>query len=98
MQSWIAGADRGHLELVAGAQQAVTPEPRTAKYQPPDLISTTAAASMSAIVGSGSSSGASATATQADSSPAIAGRVPSIGSTTNTCVASPGDTSPRSSE
>ena len=40
-----------------------------------------------------------ATDTQADSKPAIAGRVPSIGSTTSTYCAGPlGSTSPRSSE
>ena len=75
-----------------------TPAPRTARNQSPDLISTTHPTSTSAIVGSASPSGASATATHADSSPAIAGLVPSIGSTTKTCVESSGATNPRSSE
>ena len=45
------------------------------------------------------SSGAAATDTQAASKPAIAGRVPSIGSTTSTQLGSPaGETIPRSSE
>ena len=45
------------------------------------------------------SSGAAATDTQAASNPAIAGRVPSIGSTTRTQLGRPpGDTRPRSSE
>ena len=61
-----------------------TPAPLTARYQSPDLISTTHPISTSAIVGSPSPIGASATATHADSSPAIAGRVPSIGSTIST--------------
>ena len=50
------------------------------------------------MVGRPSLSGASATATQADSNPAMAGLVPSIGSTIKTCVASGVATRPRSSE
>ena len=65
----------------------------------PDLISTTHPASTSAIVGCPSPLRAAATETHADSSPAIAGLVPSIGSTTSTHSAWPsGSTSPRSSE
>ena len=45
-----------------------------------------------------SRSGAAATDTQHDSRPAIAGRVPSIGSTTSTVCAPSGATSPWSSE
>ena len=55
--------------------------PRRAR---PDLISTTHPASTSAIVGCPSPIRAAATETHADSSPAIAGLVPSIGSTTRT--------------
>src|ERR1700683_4582916 len=75
-----------------------TPPSLTPRNQSPDLISTTQPTDTSAIVGSPSASGASATATQQDSSPAIAGRVPSIGSTTSTKSASGGATKPRSSE
>ena len=52
------------------------------------MISTTQPTSTSAIVGS-PSSGAAATETQADSNPARAGLVPSIGSTTSTQRGSP---------
>ena len=66
----------------------------------PDLISTTQPTDTSPIR-TPSRRGATATDTQHDSSPAIAGRVPSMGSTTSTVVAPPpaaGSTSPRSSE
>ena len=79
-----------------------TPSPRTARNRSPDLISTTHPTATSAIVGPSPLApriGAAATDTHADSSPAIAGRVPSIGSTTSTQRASsPGMTMPRSSE
>ena len=64
------------------------PSPAEARNSAPDLISTTHAVLTSPIVGSPSPTGARATATHADSSPASAGRVPSIGSTTSTSVAS----------
>ena len=75
-----------------------SPWPRSATNACPDLISTTHPTSTSPIVGSPSSF-AAATETHAASKPAIAGRVPSIGSTIRTSLGSPaGSTIPRSSE
>src|SRR6202035_3343584 len=90
--------DRSAAPLSTTDRDDVIPSPREARYHSPDLTSTTQPPETSAIVGSPSPSGASATATHADSRPAIAGRVPSIGSTTSTSVASGAATSPRSSE
>ena len=74
-----------------------TPPPRTAWYSRPVFTSTMVATSTAPIVGSPWASGAAATETQADSRPAMAGRVPSMGSTTSTCSAPGGATRPRSS-
>ena len=86
--------------LSASGREARQPAPRSASNHSPLLISTTQPAMTSAIVGSPSPSGASATLVQAASNPASAGRVPSIGSTisTNSGSPAPGVTIPRSSE
>ncbi len=63
--------------------------PRSAKKVAPVLISTTQPTSTSPITGSPSPRRAAATETQAASKPAIAGRVPSIGSTISTHSGSP---------
>ena len=79
--------------------EARQPSPRAAANHSPLLISTTAPSTTSPIVGSPSRNGASATLVHAASSPASAGRVPSIGSTTSTNSGEPpGETIPRSSE
>ena len=77
-----------------------SPPPRSATKARPDLISTTQPVTTSPIrAWRSESKRAAATETQAASNPAIAGRVPSIGSTTRTQLArSCGATSPRSSE
>src|SRR4051794_41715823 len=77
------------LSLRAIGFDARQPSPRAAANHSPLLISTTAPSTTSPMVGSPSPSGASATLVHAASSPASAGRVPSIGSTTRTNSAPP---------
>src|SRR2546429_38723 len=91
-------SSRSFLESLTGGPSR-TPRPRSARNTWPDGISTMHP-TVTSPIRTPWRSGAAATDTQHDSRPAIAGRVPSMGSTTSTVVAPPpvGATSPRSSE
>ena len=79
------------------ARRISTPAPFSAAKTSPVLISWTTPATTSPIVGR-ADGGTAAMLTQADSKPAAAGRVPSMGSTTRISSGSAAPCSPRSSE